>query len=107
MVNWCWNGGDCEGRDPYLAPHIKTLIIIAHVIGYPIIFYGLYVVNYRKTDLIYKGANWNFLFYGFVSLIMQTDFFIADHINSMWLFVPEKTIFDHIGMSFSSSFTIN
>merc|ERR1719384_1110459 len=97
MASLCWNGGDCEGRDPYLSPTIKLWVIISHVIGYPIIFYGLYVVNYRKSDLIQRGANWNFLFFGFVSLIIQTDWFIADHVHSMWLFTPDSNIYAHIG----------
>lgn len=97
MVHWCWNGGDCDGHDPYLSEPVKIAVIGAHVSVYPVICYGLYVLSNRATDLKRVGANYEFLFYAFVSLIIQTDFFIADHINSMWTSVPETTTLDHIG----------
>lgn len=100
MVNWdvlCWNGGDCDDHDPYLSPGVKAGIITAHVCIYPIICYGLYVLSNRATDLKRVGANFEFLFYGFVSLVIQTDFFIADHITTMWVAEPQTTTLDHIG----------
>jgi len=102
MVKWitlCWNGGDCDGHDPYLPEETKILIIIAHLLGYPVILYGFYVMTNRVADIRRVGANYEFLFVGFVSLVVQTDFFIADHINSMWIAKPQFSILAHIGYS--------
>eukprot|EP01083_Nonionella_stella_P141121 434188_1 len=96
-INWCWNGGNCDAHDSDLSLQINEAIVTAHILVYPVICYALYVLSIRSTDLKHIGVNYTFLFYGFISVIVHTDFFIAHHMTSIWTETPGHTAFDHIG----------
>ena len=87
-------------NDPSLPEWLKILVIISHLITFPVSFVGIKYIMDDKTHLESVGVNTLILMHGAVAEIMASCWYVSDHINNMWVAKHEVAPLEQLGHFF-------